>query len=322
MDSIANPASLGKERAASLLAGFVSGACATTLGHPLDTLKVRMQVQTANKSHNTAVTAVNAVSSVQGWLPAARNTMASLYRGLLPPMLTAGALQATYFAIYERVRPVFTRRLTPGNSNSSELNRETNWHLDALLAGGVSGTLISLLTNPVSLVKVRLQTSYSTSSLSPSLSLFRCMRDILSKQGIRGFYVGFTSMVLMEGIGRAGYFHAYELLKHYMNPDETDEKKFSVRSRMIAASCSGVYSWFIIYPLDVAKSRIQCNSGIESNHSLREVLKTIYREAGIRGLYRGLGFTLLRSAPVASISLPLYEVCKHSIGALLHQIDD
>ena len=46
-------------------------------------------------------------------------------------------------------------------------------------------------------------------------------------------------------------------------------------------------------------------------------LSSTYREGGIRGLYRGLGYTLIRAGPVAGIVLPFYEYAKEFLESKL-----
>jgi solute carrier family 25 carnitine/acylcarnitine transporter 20/29 len=45
----------------------------------------------------------------------------------------------------------------------------------------------------------------------------------------------------------------------------------------------------------------------------RSCVSAIWKEAGIKGLYRGIGFTLIRAAPVAATILPIYEFTRDAI---------
>ena len=264
---------------ASLSAGFVSGACTTVLGHPLDTMKVHLQIRKYGENIK---------------VPSLKN----LYRGLYPPLLTAGILQATYFTIYESSKRRFREHF-----DSSSYQRDT------LLAGGFSGILISLLTNPVSLVKIQLQTS--------TLTMFKCYSQIFKKSGLGGFYRGMSITMIMECTGRGAYLHCYEVMKRNINGSD-DEKSFTLLSRMASASIAGCYSWFLVYPMDVIKSRMQSASGSESTATVSQVARSIWVEAGLKGMYRGILFTLARAVPVASISLPLYEGCRGAAARLLN----
>ena len=44
--------------------------------------------------------------------------------------------------------------------------------------------------------------------------------------------------------------------------------------------------------------------------STLHAFRVIWREGGIRGLYRGIGYTVVRAAPVAGTILPIYESAK------------
>lgn len=92
----------------SVVAGFFSGAAGTCVGHPLDTVKVRVQLGLSAmgssseppRSLSAAIDAAAPVSraglgGATGTSPGALSlltTLRSLYRGLLPPLLTSGVL--------------------------------------------------------------------------------------------------------------------------------------------------------------------------------------------------------------------------------------
>ena len=99
-------------------------------------------------------------------------------------------------------------------------------------------------------------------------------------------------------------------------------------ARACAGAVAGVMAWGVTYPCDVIRNRMmadyyrrECTGGwsIASSSSSstntpsstttsivrygREILRT----DGVRGLYRGFGFTVTRAAPVAMVTLPAYE---------------
>lgn len=79
----------------SFLAGSIAGATGIFVGHPFDSLKVRVQVGETLKDQKW------------NW-----HTIRQLYRGILPPLLTTGTIQAINFALYEHFK-----RLVHMNSN-------------------------------------------------------------------------------------------------------------------------------------------------------------------------------------------------------------
>jgi solute carrier family 25 carnitine/acylcarnitine transporter 20/29 len=290
----------------SSIAGFVSGAVTTLLGHPLDTLKVQLQVgslyrplaPTVGVESESVVSTSSLVKSTQRWLV---SRPAVLYRGIAPPLLTAGGVQATYFTLYEQIKA-----LLRDNASASDMNDAWDFHRETLIAGSLAGCVISLITNPISLVKIQLQTSNN-------LTMWSCYKSIYNHLGLRGFYKGGGLMVAMESVGRGSYLHCYEFCKRKIN-NSNDESKFTIRSKMASASIAGCYSWSLVYPLDVIKSRIQCASCTLVPSSAWGTCKSIVAESGIKGLYRGLSFTIIRAIPTASVSLPLYEHCRAVIS--------
>ncbi len=69
------------------LSGLVAGACGILVGHPFDTMKIRLQVGDATKKAQVGAKSVS-----------------ELYRGIIPPLLTSGCTQFMVFTIYEHVK--------------------------------------------------------------------------------------------------------------------------------------------------------------------------------------------------------------------------
>ena len=80
--------------------------------------------------------------------------------------------------------------------------------------------------------------------------------------------------------------------------------------RIVAGALAGISGWLVIYPLDVIKSRLQADAlapGQNKYANMSDCFRVSYRQGGMRSLYSGLGFTLLRAVPVASVILPCYD---------------
>lgn len=82
----------------------------------------------------------------------------------------------------------------------------------------------------------------------------------------------------------------------------------------IAGAGAGIVSSIVTCPLDVAKTRLQ-NQGIAKPGEILYkgtigTLSRIWNEEGIRGLYRGLGPTILGYLPTWAIYFTTYDYCK------------
>ena len=104
-------------------AGSIAGAGAVLIGYPLDTLKVYAQSGLPPPSYR------------------------SLLRGVTLPMLSAGAVQSVTLGFYENVR----RKLWPGPEPSPL------WCV--ALAGSIAGVTVTMLTTPLSRIKILQQTT-------------------------------------------------------------------------------------------------------------------------------------------------------------------
>lgn len=172
-----------------LVAGTAAGVALTIVGHPFDTVKVRMQTATRFRSALDVVT-----QTVR------REGPLALFKGMGSPMATIPIINACVFASYAQGRDFFQKEgeeLTLG---------------EIALAGAYSGMLNSFIVGPVELIKTRLQIQYSegTKSFTGPID---CIQHILRSSGIKGLFRGMAATIYREVPGYGGQFFTYEYLK-------------------------------------------------------------------------------------------------------------
>ncbi|CDS04125.1 hypothetical protein LRAMOSA07080 [Lichtheimia ramosa] len=99
-------------------------------------------------------------------------------------------------------------------------------------------------------------------------------------------------------------------------------KRFAQRHENIqhslAGAGAGVVSSVVTCPLDVVKTRLQnqgkAEAGVIPYRGTVGTLSRIWKEEGIRGLYRGLNVTLLGYLPTWAIYFTAYDYCKARYG--------
>lgn len=86
---------------------------------------------------------------------------------------------------------------------------------------------------------------------------------------------------------------------------------------MTAGAGAGLVSSIVTCPLDVVKTRLQAQHLSTSAAEYEGVRKTcvrIWRQAGFRGFYRGLGPTLGGYLPTWGIYFTVYDLVKDRLG--------
>lgn len=174
---------------APFAAGIVAGANGTFVGHPFDTLKTRFQVgRVSNQKVDLAF-------------------IRQLYRGILPPLVTSGAIQSTSFFLFENIRS----RLRDSSKGGALVPGDLS---SIFVSGCVAGSVVSLMSNPISIIKIRQQ-------IESSATVRQCVRDVYAVSGWKGFYRGMAPMVVLDA-SRGMYFMNYEILKRvivYLNKE-------------------------------------------------------------------------------------------------------
>lgn len=86
----------------------------------------------------------------------------------------------------------------------------------------------------------------------------------------------------------------------------------------VAGGVAGAVSGVVSCPLDVIKTKLQAQGGFKvpsdgsklasaTYHGVRGTAETIWREEGLRGMYRGLGPMLLGYVPTWAVYLTVYS---------------
>jgi hypothetical protein len=146
-----------------------------------------------------------------------------------------------------------------------------------LICGGLAGLVDALVLHPADMCKVRQQTG----SGSVAAEIYR-------ESCLRGFYRGLGPVVTTIVPKVAVRFATF----HQLN-EMVASKSFS--SNLVCGMCAGVVeAVLVVTPSEVIKIRQQ-ERGNESR-SQWAVLRTVWSNSGLFGLYRGLGATALRQA--------------------------
>ncbi|CAE6467724.1 unnamed protein product [Rhizoctonia solani] len=90
-----------------------------------------------------------------------------------------------------------------------------------------------------------------------------------------------------------------------------------VPNSAIAGAGAGLVSSIVTCPLDVIKTKLQAQSIAHGSHGylgIRGTIASILKNQGLRGLYRGLGPTILGYLPTWAIYFSVYDETKKRLG--------
>jgi solute carrier family 25 S-adenosylmethionine transporter 26 len=107
-------------------------------------------------------------------------------------------------------------------------------------------------------------------------------------QGIRGLYRGYFSTVVREIPFSAIQYPLWELFKRIWS--DRQHKQVDPWQAAICGALSGGIAAFLTTPLDVVKTRIMLadKQAAEANTGYVNVLKNVWLEEGVRGLFAGV----------------------------------
>mmetsp|Transcript_17466 Transcript_17466/g.25817 ORF Transcript_17466/g.25817 Transcript_17466/m.25817 type:complete len:323 (-) Transcript_17466:245-1213(-) len=270
-----------------LIAGGVAGSASVIVGHPFDTIKVRLQTSSTSLS-----------SSASGGL-------ISLFRGMAAPLSTAAVVNAIIFAAYGASSRWWDQHVSPPNE---ELQHDP-WK-KAFVCGTYAGLCQAFVICPMEHLKCRLQVEPSPGSVA-----FRGPKDaalaIMRSHGITGLYRGFGCTLVREVPAFGAYFSVYDAVKDIANKYFDSHGSSSEQHRWVcsafAGGVSGSFTWIMIYPIDVIKTRIQTAPLDKPRTNMWSLGRSLVAEHGWRYMFRGLGVTLVRAFPVNGIIFPVYE---------------
>ncbi|CAM9730480.1 unnamed protein product [Chrysoparadoxa australica] len=270
----------------SLMSGGISGSISLTLTSPIEVVKTQLQ-----GSSNAGSSPINVAKTIFK-----QDGLQGFWRGLTPSLIGIFPARASYFWAYSTTKQSLLERF--GDSPIT--------HTLAALAAGVTSNTI---TNPIWMVKTRVQLLADTSRGQVAYAGYRdAVRSIWAEEGFAGFYKGLSASYwgCAEGCIQ---FVAYEKLKSKLieRYNALREAKGLPAADSLppvqylgAAGLSKLMGTIATYPHEVARTRLreQARNGLfKYNGGMWQCLATIAKEEGRQGLYGGMGAHVLRVVP-------------------------
>jgi solute carrier family 25 carnitine/acylcarnitine transporter 20/29 len=171
------------------------------------------------------------------------------------------------------------------------------------VAGAMTGCIISCFYCPMEFLKIRMQTQTMFNAKYSSMG--DCAKQIISKHGPMTLYRGFLPTLLRDSACFAGYFMCYNTMKSYYLKNYSKDGEIPLWYLLFSGGMSGISCWLTSYPQDIIKSNMQTSN---ERVTVRQVIRRIYGDMGVRGFFKGFAPTLLRSFPANGATFFGYEL--------------
>jgi len=293
-----------------LLSGGVAGTVAAVLTNPLEVIKTRLQSSSVaagdlvdGRGHPAAIAKrIMQEDGVRGF-----------FRGLPPTLVGIIPSRSAYFYAYQKAK----HALGPYFAEGSPPN--------ALVAGFLAGIAGNTLTNPIWMIRTRMQLHVDTSAGQRAYSGYAdAISTIFREEGIAGFYKGIFASYWGCAEGSI-QFILYEQFKTRLLRRRNRQRAAKGRrptehlselSLFMSAAAAKMIASIATYPHEVARTRLreQARSGVFKYSGMWQTLSVIAKEEGRQGLYAGLGVHLMKVVPNSAFMFLTYEIVRKWLG--------
>ncbi|KAH3683304.1 hypothetical protein WICPIJ_005720 [Wickerhamomyces pijperi] len=300
------------------VAGGVGGMAGAVCTSPFDVVKTRLQSDVYSASYRKAMQSNNIFlqgaqhfKETFGIIRSVRRTegFTALFKGLGPNLAGVIPARSINFFTYGVCKDTLSR-----NFNNSQ---EATWiHLMAAITAGIA---TSTATNPIWMIKTRLQLDKATSKQYKNS--IDCLKTIVKKEGFFALYKGLFASYL-GSVESTLQWMLYEQMKFIIHQKSEQRKREGHKVTTLdtilewgARSGSAGFAKFvaslITYPHEVIRTRLRqapTEGGKPKYTGVIQCFKLVMKEEGLVSMYGGLTPHLLRTVPNSIIMFGTWEL--------------
>ena len=314
-----------------ILLGAVAGGIGAAAVYPIDLVKTRLQnqrspagggaTQAASAVAKATKEAVKEVLYKGPWDCFTRvlrsEGVRGLYRGLAPQLVGVAPEKAIKLAVNDVLRDAFT--------NQDHITGRSDIYLPLeVLAGCGAGASQVVVTNPLEIVKIRLQVMGQQAAVVASGAAVPKAPGALAivrELGFAGLYKGSGACFLRDIPFSGMYFPMYAAAKEWLGGEDAqsgDKQTMKPHHLLLAGMIAGVPAAGLTTPADVIKTRIQVKPlpGQTKYYGMGDAFVKILSQEGWRALFKGASMRIVRSSPQFGITLLTYEYLTQASGEL------
>ncbi|XP_077574395.1 mitochondrial brown fat uncoupling protein 1 [Stigmatopora nigra] len=283
------------------MASAGAAACiADMVTFPLDTAKVRLQIQGEMKVAAAEAKAIR-YRGVFGTISTMIRTEGprSLYNGLVAGLQRQVCFASVRIGLYDNVRDFYTG----GAANAGIMMR--------ILAGCTTGAMAVSFAQPTDVVKVRFQAQMNLDGVAKRYSgTMQAYRHIFRNEGLRGLWKGTLPNITRNALVNCTELVTYDLIKeailrHKLMSD-------NLPCHFVSAFGAGFVTTVIASPVDVVKTRYM-NSPPGQYRSAINCAWTMMTKEGPTAFYKGFVPSFLRLGSWNVVMFVSFEQIKRAM---------
>ncbi|EIN06233.1 mitochondrial carrier [Punctularia strigosozonata HHB-11173 SS5] len=310
------------------IAGGLGGMCGAIVTSPFDVVKTRLQSDLFRQQHPVNAGAQRTGGLLWNFVETGHilrdiyrdESPRALFKGLGPTLVGVIPARSINFFTYGNGKQIIANHFNDGQENAYV----------HLTAAAIAGICTGTATNPIWVVKTRLQLEQSRhrhQHAKPSFftraprervvgKSWSVIRKIAREEGLRGFYKGLSASYLGVTEGTIQWT-LYEQLKRLSARTQGKGGWQEWAGMVGSAGTAKCVASLITYPHEVLRTRLRqpLVDGKVKYTGLLQTLKLVIAEEGARSLYGGLSAHLMRVIPNAAVMYSIYEAVLRWEGA-------
>ncbi|KAK8008786.1 mitochondrial carrier domain-containing protein [Apiospora marii] len=294
--------------ATNLIAGGGAGMMEALACHPLDTIKVRMQLSRRARMPG---------APKRGFLRTGteivkRETPLGLYKGLgavLTGIIPKMAIRFTSFEWYKQQMADKQTGIISGQGTFM-----------AGLAAGVTEAVA--VVTPMEVIKIRLQAQHHSMADPLDIPKYRnaahALYTVVKEEGPGALYRGVSLTALRQGSNQAVNFTAYTYFKEVLRqwqPQYEGGNLPNYQTTLIGL-VSGAMGPLSNAPIDTIKTRLQktpAEEGVSAMQRISRIAAEMFKQEGFHAFYKGITPRIMRVAPGQAVTFTVYEYLKDKL---------
>lgn len=270
---------------------------------PVDTAKVRLQLQGQTKDHRWSKMRYTGTIHCLACITKEEGIRA-VYKGLAPALIRQAVYGTIKFGLYYSIKEVLSKQ--------SKKSKESN--LTNLACAVFAGSVSSAIATPTDVLKVRMQAR----ATDGKTGLLRVILDILSKEGFTGLWKGVVPTAQRAALVAGVQLPVYDWTKYQLAGHSLALMNDGLACHFLSSMFAGFSAALVSSPVDVVRTRLMVQAKYStSNHgntiAYRSALHCAchtFKSEGFPALFKGFFPSFARMGPWNVIFFVVYEKLK------------